>query len=114
LNERDCRRKVAVRVGQEFELRLPENPTAGYRWRLVESGGPVCSLAGDVFEPGGKPGQAGVRCWRFRIMAAGSTRVGLVYRRNWEAPAVAPRQFVIELAVTPAGWSRNRRRDPHR
>jgi inhibitor of cysteine peptidase len=97
LNERDHRRKVETRVGHEIELRLPENPTSGHRWRLVTSGESVCSLVSDEFEPGRQPGQPGVHLWRFRIIAAGSGRVELAYSRRWQGDAPAADTFSLEV-----------------
>jgi inhibitor of cysteine peptidase len=97
LTERDHRRKVRVRTGRRIELRLQENPTSGFRWRLVQAGEPVCSLLRSRFEPGSKPGQPGTQCWRFEIVAAGSARIELIYRRSWQAVGTVEDRFTVDL-----------------
>jgi inhibitor of cysteine peptidase len=86
--------------GQTVEIRLEENPTTGFRWRMAQAGGPVATLSGDVFEPGRQaPGQPGTHRWQFRVAAAGSGPVRFVYRRAWEEDSAAARVFTVTLSV---------------
>ena len=97
LNEQDHGRDVETRVGREIELRLPENPTAGFRWRIVQTGEPVCSPPQDGFEPGNIIGQPGIHFWRFKIVVEGAARIELAYRRVWESGAPAGRTFFLNV-----------------
>jgi len=96
LGEADDGRLIAARVGAVIELRLPENPTTGFRWRLAAAGEPVCMLAGDAFTPAGKkPGQSGTHVWRFQITAAGEAKIEMHSRRGWELDAT--KVFSLQL-----------------
>jgi inhibitor of cysteine peptidase len=87
-------------LGQTVEICLNENPTTGFRWRMSQAGGPVGTLLGDVFEPGRQaPGQPGIHRWQFKVVAAGTCLVRLVYRRSWEDDAAAARVFTVTLGV---------------
>ena len=44
LDEHADGRTVDLRVGQELEIRLTENPTTGFRWQIESSGGPAGEL----------------------------------------------------------------------
>jgi inhibitor of cysteine peptidase len=77
--------EVVLRVGEILEIVLPENPTTGYHWELRSGGEPACAPRDSTFEPGGtKPGQGGVRRWRFEAVRQGSGTIDLVNRRSWE------------------------------
>ena len=89
-----------VRVGQSFELRLPENPSTGYRWRLRPIG-PVLALEGDsyvaaVSERRGAPGQ---HRWQFRAVEAGAVRLTLDSQRSFEPKPVATFAVAIDAAA---------------
>ena len=113
-HEQDDGRTVETGVGEEFAIGLPENPTAGFRWRLARDGGPVCALRDEVFDPGRQaPGQPGMHHWRFQVVAAGVAAIELAYRRAWEAAPGAARTFVLhvsakkERAAKPASAARD-------
>ena len=97
LNQGDDRRALAVCTGQELELRLVENPTAGFRWRTIEPGEPVCTLVDHHFEAGSQPGEPGVHLWRFKTIAAGCATIELDYRRAWDAEGAEARVFRLEV-----------------
>lgn len=99
-HEQDDGRTVETTVGQEVAIGLPENPTAGFRWRLVRDGGPVCALRDEVFDPGREaPGQPGVHRWRFKVVAPGVATIELAYRRAWESAPGAARTFTLRVTV---------------
>jgi inhibitor of cysteine peptidase len=86
--------------GQTVEICLEENPTTGFRWRMVQSGETVATLVRDAFEPGRQaPGQPGVHRWQFKAAASGSGPVRFVYRRSWEDDSAAARVFTVTLSV---------------
>ena len=97
LSQDDDGRNLAVRIGQQLELRLPENPTAGYRWRVVEEGGPVCELMRTDFKAGTQPGEPGVHIRRYRVIAAGQATLKLVYDRAWPSAKGAARTFCLKV-----------------
>src|SRR5690242_13406820 len=78
-------RTVRAAPGDVLVVRLAENRTAGYRWRVVEAGAPVCRLVEDAYEPGGPGlGAAGSRRHAFEVAAPGAARIVLAYGRGWE------------------------------
>jgi inhibitor of cysteine peptidase len=77
--------EVEVGLGESFELRLPENPTTGYRWEVRSPGKPAVEIEKDSFQgAGGPPGAGGHHCWFFRAAQPGVAHLELDYRRGWE------------------------------
>ncbi len=93
-------RQMEMPVGEEFEIRLAENPTTGYQWSLQASGEPVCVTLGNVFKGAGEqPGRGGSRYWRFQVARAGDANIELVYRRSWERDEKHEEKFVLHVRV---------------
>lgn len=94
---------LRLRVGEVFNLRLPSNPTTGFRWVMREDGAPVLQLLGpEVYstpEEAGVVGSAGVSTWRFRAIARGESRLSLDYRRPWENGVAAEKNFDCRVQV---------------
>jgi predicted secreted protein len=93
--------QVVVSVGEEVELVLAENRTAGYRWNLVASGTPVCAVVADEFTPSGQfPGASGRRQWRFKAIKDGTAAIEMQYMRAWERAPAARRFSLLVSAST--------------
>lgn len=93
----DSGTSCTARVGDELTVILAENPTTGYRWHC-EIDPAVLEPAGDRYEGPIEPrGASGTRRLTFRIARAGTTRLRLVKRREWEDTAVE--EFHIDVAV---------------
>jgi inhibitor of cysteine peptidase len=88
---------VTVRAGDAVVVRLPENPTTGYRWQVTAGGTP----SGDEFVPGpgGAAGAAGERVLRFMAPASGAMRLELESRRAWEAGQAPQARFAFTVSV---------------
>jgi inhibitor of cysteine peptidase len=100
LDEHSNGQTVQTALGQEVEIRLEENPTAGFRWRVVQTGEPVCTLLTHCFDPGREaPGQAGVHSWKLKLIAEGTAAIKLVYGRSWESNTAGARTFALSLNV---------------
>jgi predicted secreted protein len=94
LDARDDGATITLRAGETVELRLAENPTAGFRWRI--EGAPACRVAEDFFEPGPeRAGAGGTRVWR--IAADHETELALAYARPWGGPPAA--RFAVRIRV---------------
>jgi inhibitor of cysteine peptidase len=92
--------EIELLMGETFELCLSENPTTGFRWSLVSSGAPPCSLVEDWFQASTMtPGTAGSHCWRFQATQIGEGRIELGYRRSWERQGAAGRAFTLRVRV---------------
>jgi inhibitor of cysteine peptidase len=92
--------EVELFTDQILEIRLPENPTTGFRWSLVSSGGPACTLVRDYFEAlGNTPGREGSHHWRFKAAQSGEASIKLIYQRSWEQNGVPTRTFALHVRV---------------
>jgi inhibitor of cysteine peptidase len=91
---------VDLPVGQVMELRLPENPTTGFRWVFIDTGGPACAVSGDSFRPPTSKalGAGGEHNWEIRGVRPGLCELSLAYRRSFgsEPPA---RSFTLKVQV---------------
>ena len=89
---------VQVAVGAAFEVRLPENPTTGFRWHIRSDGTPFCTRLDDHFEaPAEVPGCGGVHSWRFHASQPGQGKIEFVYQRQWEQKAGQDFHVFIEI-----------------
>jgi predicted secreted protein len=84
LTESDAGAEHAVGVGQELVVRLTENRTTGYRWRLALPGDGV-ALDEDRFDvdTSARPGASGVRTFRLHATKPGAHRLGATLQRSW-------------------------------
>lgn len=99
--EQDDGAALALAPGAAFQIRLPENPMAGYRWFLGEWDRTILELTHDQFHPPGAAGYGagGEHQWVFAARAPGRTSVQLIYRRRWEADTPA-RTFTLRISVS--------------
>lgn len=88
--------EIDLSPGEEFDLALPETPTAGYRWSLNESAS-TCPLMEDSRAATGKTGGTGTHSWRFRAPSSGACSVQLDYKRSWETKPA--RTFDLKVRV---------------
>ncbi|AHY43883.1 peptidase inhibitor I42 [Stutzerimonas decontaminans] len=99
---RSCQ-PMQLSQGQEFNLRLPSNPTTGFRWSLRSDGAPQLKLLGPevytVPEKAGVVGGAGVSTWRFRAASSGDTTLALEYARPWEQDVAPAQRFDCRIRV---------------
>ena len=97
LDEQADDKDVALAVGEELTLTLPENPTTGYRWDVEKKGGPACELVSEEFvpPPGKAAGAGGHRRWRFRGAKEGQGDVMLTYGRFGQAG----KTFTLHVSV---------------
>lgn len=92
---------VALARNQQLVVRLPSNPTTGYRWALAQQSTPMLEPEGaPTFEKGtGAAGAGGTETWRFAPTQAGEGTLRLEYRRLWEADAAPARVVSIKVTV---------------
>ena len=96
----DLHNGVTVRVapGDTVVIRLPDNPTTGYRWQTVVDPGLV--LAGDDFSAGSSAaGAGGTRSLRFAARTHGAFEVRASLRRKWESGGAAQAEFLATIEV---------------
>jgi predicted secreted protein len=96
-------RTVKLAAGEFLEISLAENPTTGYRWRLLEAATVTanCPLVKDSYEPGHPQvaGQGGIHRWQFQAAEPGACTIELEYRRSWQKDKPPERTFRIHVEV---------------
>ncbi len=79
---------IFAKPGEEFTIKLDENPTTGYQWSYAITDGKIVSLSKDEFvtDEADKnvDGAGGQRVLTFKANAAGNTTINMVYERSWE------------------------------
>jgi len=81
-------RTVEAQVGDILTLRLPENPSTGYRWEVEV--GSVVEVVSDSFAlEGDGIGAGGEREFVFCIRQPGSDIIKMMLRRSWESETAA-------------------------
>lgn len=91
---------VHCRVADEIVVRLPENPTTGFRWQVATIDGPI-EAAGDDFEltPPVAIGSGGTREIRFRALNTGIAAFSLVHGQPWEGEGSVDKRFAVSVEI---------------
>jgi len=98
ISSSDSGTELHVSLGETLKLRLPENPTTGYRWQVRSSGGPTLELVEDSFGQSTEAfGAGGVRWWIFRAAKEGAANLTLELCRNWEHQAIETFQINVRV-----------------
>jgi inhibitor of cysteine peptidase len=86
--------RLAMVMGQISEVRLPSNPSTGYRWALMEASTDLLNLLDHGFVAGRNDmvGAPGEERWTFQAVKIGSGELRFEYRRPWEPLDIAPAQ----------------------
>ncbi len=95
---------VTVTVGRTLTLRLPSNPSTGYRWVAVEPTPPGLHLKEPAhYVPGTTNliGAPGTEIWRYSVGQSGEGCLQFDYRRPFEPAEVAPAQTVRYKVLVP-------------
>lgn len=100
VSETDDGRTISAHAGDEVVVRLPENPTTGYRWYVERIDGNVVH-EGDSFAlgPDVKIGSGGIRELRFRATAAGTARLQLKRWQPWEGEHSVDARLAVTLTI---------------
>lgn len=96
---------MAVAPGDFILLRLPENPTTGFRWYWQAASREFVALESDSFEPlgGEQIGAGGTRVLSYRALRPGTESLRLVLWRDWEGESSITRRFQVVLEIRGAG-----------
>lgn len=103
LDESQEGRRFSPRLRDEVHVMLPETPSTGYVWQLVDPAASVLALVDDQFETGDDAviGASGTRHVAFRVAWAGASRLRLEKRRPWQRNAETDASFEATLSVVP-------------
>ena len=90
---------------QPLVVRLPANPSTGYRWSYTVKGDEVLrldSVSGVGKPPNGMVGVPGDEVWSFRAQGVGRVVLNYVYTRPWEKHMAPAQTFTLTVVVKPA------------
>lgn len=93
---------IQARVGEEFAITLPSNPSTGHRWMLADSlAEGMLRLVDRTYVPQQPvmPGSGGHERFTFAALAPGETTIWLRYARGGQASA--PREAVFRVRIRP-------------
>src|ERR1039458_5116491 len=79
-------REFSPSLRDEIPVELPETPSTGYVWEIVDPAGEVLSYVGESFEAQGAEesiGSSGERHFFFRVVTAGRGHLRFEMRRPW-------------------------------
>lgn len=93
---------IHVKVGDSVVVRLPENPTTGFRWSVDAAGEPVLMPAGDDYILGQDAGVGGggERVFCFTAKSPGNATLRLKNWRHWEGEASVMDRFTLAVEVS--------------
>jgi inhibitor of cysteine peptidase len=94
--------RVELRQNETFEVRLPGNPTTGYRWVLVDPVPPFVLVRGVArFEPDapGLMGSPGQERWEMSAIGAGEGPLQFEYRRAGDSASPPAQRVTYRLVV---------------
>lgn len=87
---------LTLAPGQDLIIRLPENPTTGYRW-VVESCGAMRLDADDFIVTSTRIGGGGTRQLRWSVRAPGRSEISLTLKRAWQSGNVPLGGFKLHI-----------------
>jgi inhibitor of cysteine peptidase len=92
---------VALALDQRLIVRLPSNPSTGFRWSVVQQTTGVLEPDGaPVYEKGGgDAGAGGTETWKFVPAKAGEETLRMEYRRLWETDVPPARAVSYKVTV---------------
>ena len=102
LTSADNGRTVELHVGDQVALRLPENPTTGYRWAIDSSDANLVDVKqGEFAAKSGAVGGGGEAQWSITAKAPGATSIRLKRWRPWEGDSSVVERYGITLQISP-------------
>jgi len=101
ITEADHGKTVDLKKGDALTIRLPENPTTGYRWSLDEHDASALEpTAGPGFESSGSAvGAGGGRTLSFLAKTPGEYSLALNLRRPWEKQVPPGKTFAVNVRI---------------
>jgi len=101
---------IEAKAEHPVEIRLPANPSTGYRWMLDPplQSGRILSESYESGDAGGRVGAGGTQIVQVVFPREGRFNLKLAYRRLWEPASVPPAQTTnLVVKVLPAKGDRN-------
>lgn len=105
ITENDNGKTIYVKQGNIFYIRLSENPSTGYSWKLNLSKG-LSLLETKYYSPKSSidsqrliVGAAGYRLWKIKAVTKGNQQLKGIYRRSWEPVTGKEKTFKLNVKV---------------
>ncbi len=99
ITEADNGTSISLKKGENFTLKLRENPTTGYSWELYLSEG--LSIISDEYTqdpaPEGYTGVPGTHSWIIEAVGQGNQQVNGIYKRPWESTTGTEKTFILNV-----------------
>ncbi len=92
---------MEVNKGDNFTVRLDENPTTGYAWSIETSDGLV--VLSDKYIPPqdeGLIGAGNVHVWEIQAVETGTQQINGIYKRSWENVTGDEQKYELTVNVT--------------
>jgi inhibitor of cysteine peptidase len=91
---------IELQKDDTLVIRLPENPSTGYRW-AVQQNGTIMRLESAHFDltEGAGIGGGGLRTLCFKAASLGAVKLQVVLRREWQKGAPAADVYEVQIRV---------------
>ena len=100
LSEIDNGRTIDLALGQILLVRLPENPTTGYRWEIEGTTEDIVLPQGRTFKTSSTAfGGGGTRVFEFKATSGGTTQLCIRHWQRWEGESSIDRHFKVTIRV---------------
>lgn len=89
---------IQARVGEEFIITLPANPTTGYNWNIDYDYALLSLQSSDYIASSSKAlGARGTSVYVFEPLRSGRTTIYFVYKRSWENIVADTKSFQVNI-----------------
>jgi inhibitor of cysteine peptidase len=101
LTAADNGKSIELKVGAEATLRLPENPSTGYRWAVDAADSKIVDITQSEYAPASNaPGAGGETQWAIKAKAPGSTTIKFKRWRPWEGDKSLIERYEVTVHVS--------------
>jgi len=99
----DSGRTLDLKIGEKFSIKLPENPSTGYGWRIliVPQGQMIVSQVADQFarSQSNVLGADGERVFQYQATNSGEVEIYGVESRPWESSSAVQPSVKYRIVV---------------
>lgn len=96
----DNGKQFEVQRGDTLVIRLPDNPTTGYRWTVDSFDATVVARVEENYSTASPAvGGGGLRRFAFRATASGSSVIALKLWRSWEGERSVRSRYQVTVEV---------------
>lgn len=101
LTNQDNGKTIAVTSGKTLQITLPENPTTGFTWAILNQPAKHLQLLESTYQADQpqRMGSGGQRQFTFLAKQPGQFLLTLRYRRPWEPAAQFAQEFTLTINV---------------